>query len=121
MGAFAGMSAADAIWVNATENTAVIIACEHRRMMTPPETLVSRRILSAMFGKHGSCEEVSRIWGLVAIWSHRDKPLAAAKTCSEAMASGTHNAALGHVWTAPWQELSDVLQHWSGAVTCPAC
>jgi hypothetical protein len=30
-------------------------------------------------------------------------------------------AALGHVWTAPWQELSDVLQHWSGAVTCPAC
>jgi len=22
------------------------------------------------------------------------------------------------VWTAPWQELSDVLQHWSGAVTC---
>src|SRR5262245_37350839 len=29
--------------------------------------------------------------------------------------------ALGRVWTAPWQELSDVLQHWSGAVTCPAC
>src|SRR5579859_8184860 len=29
-------------------------------------------------------------------------------------------SALGHVWTAPWQELSDVLQHWSGAVTCPA-
>jgi hypothetical protein len=28
---------------------------------------------------------------------------------------------MGHVWTAPWQELSDVLQHWSGAVTCPAC
>jgi hypothetical protein len=28
---------------------------------------------------------------------------------------------LGHVWTAPWQALSDVLQHWSGAVTCPAC
>ena len=28
---------------------------------------------------------------------------------------------LGHVWTAPWQELSDVLQYWSGAVTCPAC
>jgi hypothetical protein len=28
---------------------------------------------------------------------------------------------VGHVWTAPWQELSDVLQHWSGAVTCPAC
>jgi len=27
---------------------------------------------------------------------------------------------MGHVWTAPWQELSDVLQHWSGAVTCPA-
>ena len=24
------------------------------------------------------------------------------------------------VWTSPWQELSDVLQHWSGAVTCPA-
>ena len=21
---------------------------------------------------------------------------------------------LGHVWTAPWQELSDVLKHWSG-------
>jgi hypothetical protein len=21
---------------------------------------------------------------------------------------------------APWQELSDALQHWSGAVTCPA-
>jgi hypothetical protein len=29
---------------------------------------------------------------------------------------------LGHVWTAPpWQELSDWLQHWSGAVMCPAC
>src|SRR5271167_2724889 len=28
---------------------------------------------------------------------------------------------MGHVWTAPWQELSDVLQYWSGAVTCPAC
>ncbi len=27
----------------------------------------------------------------------------------------------GHVWTAPWQELSDILQHWSGAVMCPAC
>jgi len=27
---------------------------------------------------------------------------------------------MGHVWTAPWQELSGVLQHWSGAVTCPA-
>ena len=26
---------------------------------------------------------------------------------------------MGHVWTAPWQELSDVLRHWSGAVTCP--
>jgi len=26
-----------------------------------------------------------------------------------------------HVWTARWQELSDGLQHWSGAVTCPAC
>jgi hypothetical protein len=32
-----------------------------------------------------------------------------------------HLADAGHVWTAPWQELSDVLQHWSGAVTCPAC
>jgi len=30
-------------------------------------------------------------------------------------------SALGHVWTAPWQELSDVTQHWSGAVMCPAC
>src|ERR1700735_1599917 len=30
-------------------------------------------------------------------------------------------SAMGHVWTAPWQELSDGLQHWSGAVTCPAC
>src|SRR6516165_4385510 len=30
--------------------------------------------------------------------------------------------ALDHVWTAPpWQELSDLLQHWSGAVMCPAC
>jgi len=28
-------------------------------------------------------------------------------------------SALGHVWTAPWQELSDVLQHWSGAVARP--
>src|SRR5262245_62989994 len=29
---------------------------------------------------------------------------------------------LGHVWTAPpWQELSELLQHWSGAVMCPAC
>jgi hypothetical protein len=27
----------------------------------------------------------------------------------------------GHVWTAPWQELSDFLQYWSDAVTCPAC
>ena len=28
----------------------------------------------------------------------------------------------GHVWTAPpWQELSELLQHWSGAVMCPAC
>ena len=34
---------------------------------------------------------------------------------------GSQMSALGHVWTAPWQELSDVLQHWSGAVTCPAC
>ncbi len=25
-------------------------------------------------------------------------------------------SALGHVWTAPWQELSDVQQRWSGAV-----
>ena len=33
----------------------------------------------------------------------------------------TYPHGLGHVWTAPWQELSDVLQHWSGAVTCPAC
>src|SRR5947199_5667631 len=31
-------------------------------------------------------------------------------------------SALGHVWTAPpWQELSELLQHWSGAVMCPAC
>src|SRR5215467_9529255 len=31
-------------------------------------------------------------------------------------------SALGHVWTAPpWQELSELLQHWSGAVICPAC
>jgi hypothetical protein len=29
---------------------------------------------------------------------------------------------VGHVWTAPpWQELSELLQHWSGAVMCPAC
>ena len=35
--------------------------------------------------------------------------------------SAPDQTALGHVWTAPWQELSDVLQHWSGAVTCPAC
>jgi hypothetical protein len=29
---------------------------------------------------------------------------------------------MGHVWTAPpWQELSELLQHWSGAVMCPAC
>ena len=26
------------------------------------------------------------------------------------------------MWTAPpWQELSELLQHWSGAVMCPAC
>jgi hypothetical protein len=26
-------------------------------------------------------------------------------------------SALGHVWTAPpWQELSELLQHWSGGV-----
>jgi hypothetical protein len=31
-------------------------------------------------------------------------------------------SALGHVWMAPpWQELSELLQHWSGAVMCPAC
>src|SRR5262249_29964324 len=31
-------------------------------------------------------------------------------------------SAMGHVWTAPpWQELSELLQHWSGAVMCPAC
>ena len=30
-------------------------------------------------------------------------------------------SALGHVWTAPWQELSELLQHWSGAVMCAAC
>src|SRR6516225_1270947 len=31
-------------------------------------------------------------------------------------------SALGHVWTPPpWQELSELLQHWSGAVMCPAC
>src|SRR5262249_41976237 len=30
-------------------------------------------------------------------------------------------SALGHVWTAPWQEFLTLLQHWSGAVTCPAC
>src|SRR5436305_12652612 len=31
-------------------------------------------------------------------------------------------SALGHVWTAPpWRELSELLQHWSGAVMCPAC
>src|SRR5438067_9175213 len=29
---------------------------------------------------------------------------------------------MGHVWTAPpWQELSELLQRWSGAVMCPAC
>jgi hypothetical protein len=29
---------------------------------------------------------------------------------------------LGHVWTAPdWQELFTLMQHWSGAVMCPAC
>src|SRR5262249_25925061 len=28
----------------------------------------------------------------------------------------------GQLWTAPpWQELSELLQHWSGAVMCPAC
>ena len=36
--------------------------------------------------------------------------------------SGRLGHAVGHVWTAPpWQELSDLLQHWSGAVMCPAC
>ena len=30
-------------------------------------------------------------------------------------------AALGHVWTAPWQYFLTLLQHWSGAVMCPAC
>ena len=34
----------------------------------------------------------------------------------------TGHSYLGHVWTAPpWQELSELLQHWSGAVMCPAC
>ena len=28
---------------------------------------------------------------------------------------------VSHVWTAPWQELLTFVQHWSGAVTCPAC
>ena len=37
------------------------------------------------------------------------------------LAISSRSIHLGHVWTAPWQELSDVLQHWSGAVTCPAC
>src|SRR5262249_31458071 len=36
--------------------------------------------------------------------------------------TGKPNVRLGHVWTAPpWQELSELLQHWSGAVMCPAC
>src|SRR6516164_3554752 len=36
--------------------------------------------------------------------------------------SGPLISAMGHVWTAPpWQELSELLQHWSGAVMCPAC
>jgi membrane-associated phospholipid phosphatase len=35
------------------------------------------------------------------------------------LAMGLSMLQLDHVWTAPWQELSDVLQHWSGAVTCP--
>jgi hypothetical protein len=35
---------------------------------------------------------------------------------------GWRMSALRHVWTAPpWQELSELLQHWSGAVMCPAC
>jgi len=40
---------------------------------------------------------------------------------SRRSAAGRSMSALGLVWPAPWQELSDVLQHWSGAVTCPAC
>src|SRR5262249_280567 len=33
-----------------------------------------------------------------------------------------HSVPERHVWTAPpWQELSELLQHWSGAVMCPAC
>ena len=27
---------------------------------------------------------------------------------------------LGHVWTAPGKNFLTFLQHWSGAVTCPA-
>src|SRR5262249_17048150 len=38
------------------------------------------------------------------------------------IAHGSRKLLLGHVWTAsPWQELSDLLQDWSGAVMCPAC
>jgi hypothetical protein len=33
---------------------------------------------------------------------------------------GRAMSALGHVWTAPWQGLSDVTAALSGAVTCPA-
>jgi hypothetical protein len=40
--------------------------------------------------------------------------------CDYRLATEIAMPALGHVWTAPWQELSDGLQHWSGAVTCPA-
>jgi hypothetical protein len=43
------------------------------------------------------------------------------KTATVRLTKDEITRSLGHVWTAPWQELSDVLQHWSGAVTCPAC
>jgi len=44
------------------------------------------------------------------------------RVCLHGSNSEPSMSALGHVWTAPpWQELSELLQHWSGAVMCPAC
>jgi hypothetical protein len=45
---------------------------------------------------------------------------AAGKVRSEHVA-GLGSIHVGHVWTASWQGLSELMQHWSGAVTCPAC
>ena len=58
--------------------------------------------------------------GEVAIRVMRSLRLMCRREIERFQLSGSRSQ-LGHVWTAPRQELSDALQHWSGAATCPAC